>query len=61
MGKDTFPNQLAHRENVNWPEKVADDESVGSAKSIGLLVRFAFEGGPLLVGRDVLRVPDDAK
>jgi hypothetical protein len=48
-------------EKDNCPEKVADDWSGGNEKSIGPLVRFAFEGGPLLVGRDVLRVPDEAK
>ncbi len=56
-----FPYQLAHNEKVNWPEKVAEDCKGGRAKSTGPLVRFAFEGGPVLVGRDELSVPDEAR
>jgi hypothetical protein len=56
-----FPNQLAHREKDNCPEKVADDWSGGNEKSIGPLVRLAFDGGPLLVGREELSIPDEPR
>jgi hypothetical protein len=56
-----FPSQLAHIEKVNWPANVADDCSAGSVKSIGPLVRFAFEGDPLVVGRDELSMPEEVR
>jgi hypothetical protein len=52
-----FTPHDTHKENVNCPENVADDCNGDSAKCAGPLVRFAFEGGPALVGGVELRFP----